>query len=76
MKNIQAAIGLIGAGLTLGFTLVIYAHANFSTQDYVKRVEENTKESLNSHINAQKDKEQLIINQLNRIESKIDRIVK
>ena len=63
MNNIKTAIFFMGTGLTLGFTLIVYAHANFTTKETVARIE-----------STQVLKDNLIINRLDRIESKIDNL--
>jgi len=57
MRNIKLAIYFIG----LGASLVIYAHANFSTKDMIKDIRENR--------NREVDK---IDHRLDRMESKLD----
>lgn len=64
MENIKNTIYFIAIGLTIGFTLIVYAHGNFATKDTVQRIEQ-----------SQKDKEGLIIKRLDRIESKVDRLL-
>lgn len=65
MNAIRDVIFLIGVGLTLAFSLIVYAHSNFATKGTVQRIEK-----------YQSEKEGAIIKRLDRIESKIDRIRK
>jgi len=60
LNNLKNAIYFIG----LGMVLVVYAHANFSTKDDVLRLERHNK-----------DKDTLVINRLDRIESKLDDLI-
>ena len=64
MKNVQLAIYLIGLGISLAFTLIVYAHANFTTKETVTRIEQ-----------YQKNKDDAIIKRLDKIDSKIDKIL-
>lgn len=48
MQNIKTTITLMGAGLTLGFSLVVYAHSNFATKETVKIIKDN--QSENQHL--------------------------
>lgn len=64
MTNIKNVVYFIGVGITLGFTLIIYAHANFATKDTLQRIEQ-----------SQRDKEGLIIKRLDRIELKLDKLL-
>lgn len=41
MKNIKTSIALIGVGISLGFSLIVYAHANFATKETLKLVKNN-----------------------------------
>jgi len=45
MKTIQFAISLIGVGLIIGFSLIVYAHANFATKGMVENLKETRLEN-------------------------------
>lgn len=45
MNNIRLTIFLIGTGLTLGFSLMVYAHANFATKEMVMSLKESRVET-------------------------------
>ena len=64
MTNIKNVIYFIGVGLTIGFTLVVYAHSNFATKETVRRIEQ-----------SQKDKDNIIIKRLDRMELKLDKLL-
>ena len=64
MKNIKLAIYFITTGVSLGFTLVIYAHSNFATKDMLDRYKISRDREV--------DKTDA---RLDRIESKIDRLI-
>lgn len=64
MQNIKFTIHLITIGLTIGFGLIVYAHANFTTKETVNRIEK-----------TQLEKDNLILRRLDRMESKIDRLL-
>ena len=65
MQNYKDVIYLIGMGLTMGFGLVVYAHSNFTTKEDVNRLEK-----------TQTFKDDMIIKRLDRIESKLDRVIR
>ena len=52
MNNIKLTVYFIGVGLTLGFTLIVYAHGTFTTKEI----------------------SQIILDRLDRIEAKIDKL--
>ena len=64
MTNIKNVIYFIGVGLTIGFTLVVYAHSNFATKETVRRIEQ-----------SQKEKDNIIIKRLDRMELKLDKLL-
>ncbi len=64
MNNIKLAMTLIGTGLSLAFTLMVYGHGNFATKNTVNRIEQ-----------YQKDKDNAIIKRLDNIDRKIDKIL-
>ena len=64
MKNVQLGIYLIGLGISLAFTLIVYAHSNFATKDTINRIEKH-----------QKSKDDAIIKRLDKIDMKIDKIL-
>lgn len=65
MKNFEDAIKFIAMGLTLGFSLVVYANSSFATKYQI--------ESLR---NTQQYIIDLVLKRLDRIEAKIDKIDK
>lgn len=64
MNSIRVAMFFIGSGLTLGFTLIVYAHTTFSTKSMVNLIKDN----------GDREKE-TIVKRLDRIESKIDKLI-
>lgn len=44
LKELKDVIFLIGVGLTIGFTLIVYAHANFATKTAVKDLKKDSVE--------------------------------
>lgn len=61
----KEVIYLITIGLTMGFGLVVYAHANFTTKEAVIRLEE-----------MQEYKNERILRKLDKIEAKLDSLIK
>lgn len=47
-KEIKDVLYLIGLGLALAFTLITYAHSTFTTKEVVEKLEQNTKEKMES----------------------------
>jgi len=45
VQNIKSVIYFIGIGLSVGFTLIVYAHVNFATKGTVERIERYQKEN-------------------------------
>lgn len=41
MKIITFAITLIGTGVAMGFTLIVYAHGNFATKEMVRSAKQD-----------------------------------
>lgn len=64
MKRIKDAITLITIGLTLAFTVLVYAHTNFASKGTVKRIE-----------SFQERTDETIIKRLDRIDQKLDKIL-
>lgn len=58
-------IYLIATGCGITFTLIVYAHANFTTKDMVDRLEK-----------SQETKDVMIIKRLDRIENKLDKLAR
>lgn len=54
----------VSAGLALAFTLIAYAHNNFSTKDSVRTLSQ-----------SQERREDIIIRRLDRIENKLDKVI-
>jgi hypothetical protein len=63
-KTIKDVIFYIASGLSLGFTLIVYAHSQFSTKDMVKRIEQ-----------VQDSNEVLLEKRLEKIENKLDSLL-
>jgi len=64
-KNVEFAVWLIGTGLILGTSLVVYAHSNFATKEAIIELKESRNRELDD-----------IKSSLQRIENKIDSIEK
>lgn len=64
MIRMKDVVYYITAGLALAFTLIAYAHNNFST-----------KSSLNTLRAGQERREDIIIRRLDRIENKLDKVI-
>lgn len=64
MRSIQFTVTMIGTGVVIGFSLIVYAHANFSTKESLNRIEQ-----------YQRDKDVQIIKRLDKMDSKIDILI-
>ena len=62
--RIKDVVYYLGAGIALAFTLIVYAHSEFSTKDMVRNMKQ-----------SQERREDIIIRRLDRIENKLDRVI-
>tara|TARA_R110000868_G_C10972548_1_gene770411 strand:- start:5742 stop:5942 length:201 start_codon:yes stop_codon:yes gene_type:complete len=64
MNELKSVIFFIGVGLTIGFSLIVYAHANFSTKETTDRIEQYQKRGRDQ-----------VIKRLDRMNSKLDKLL-